>query len=93
MAGKMIQTVSHDAMNFPVSGSEAPNITLPEADLWSSLAIQNTVESSSFEQIYCNPADLLATSPDLRFSSRPSIDFTGRQSHFTSPHLTSPHSY
>ena len=73
----MVQTFNHEAMNFPVSGSEAPNISLPEADLWSSLAIQNTVESSSYEQVYCSDTELLSTSPDLRFVSRPSVDFTG----------------
>ena len=77
MAGKMIQTVNHEGMNFPVSGSDAPNIGLPEADLWSSLAIQNTVKSSSFEQVYCSDAELLSTSSDMRFISRPSVDFTG----------------
>ena len=75
MAG-ISSTFSHDTLNFPVVGSSNDSISLPEIDIWSDLATQNSVEHSSYDHIYCDPSDILATSPDLRYVSKPSMQWS-----------------
>ena len=75
MAG-ISSTFSHDTLNFPVVGSANDSISLPEIDIWSDLATQNSVEHSSYDHVYCDSSDLLSTSPDLRYVARPSTQWT-----------------
>ena len=72
----MLGYYSHEKLNFPIVGSNESTISLPEIDLWSIIPSQNTVESVSYDHIYSENGNLLATSPELRFHSRPSVLFT-----------------
>ena len=75
MAG-ISSAFSHDTLNLPVAGSSSDSISLPEIDIWSDLATQNSVESSSYNHVYCDSSDLLSTSPDMRYVARPSMQWT-----------------
>ena len=75
MAGRF-GVYSHEALNFPMStGGSSGTIALPECDLWAGIAQQGSVESVSWDHIYPEDGNLLTTSPELRFHSRPSLMF------------------
>ena len=67
---------SHESLNFPIAGSDAGTIALPECDLFSSIANQNTIESTSFDIVHPEDGNLLASSPEVRFCSKASLKFT-----------------
>ena len=75
MAGK-IGFYTHETLNFPVSGGNEQVVSLPETDLWSGIPSQNSVESSLYDIIYSEDSNLLSSSTELRFHSRPSLHFS-----------------
>ena len=74
MAGKL-GYYSHESLNFPIVGSDANTLALPECDLFSSIPNQNTIESSSYDVLHPEDGNLLITSPELRFVSKASLKF------------------
>ena len=67
---------SHEALNFPLAGSDGGNVSLPECDIFSSIPDQASVESSLYDTVFCEDGNLLTTSSELRFTSKPSLAFT-----------------
>ena len=72
----MASVYSHDRLNFPISGSTATTVNLPEVDLWSGIPIQQSIESTIYEHVYTPSSNLLATSPTLEFKVKPSVLYT-----------------
>ena len=76
MAGKLL-VHSAENLNFPYLGKgDGSVVNLPEAELWSGINQQGTVESTSYDLIFSEDSNLLNTCTELRFHSRPSLDFT-----------------
>ena len=75
MSGK-VGFYTHETLNFPVSGGNESSVSLPETDLWSGIPSQNSVESSLYDIIYSEESNLLSSSAELRFHSRPSLNFS-----------------
>ena len=84
MAGKMTTVYTHDQIQFPVAGSDEAVIALPEIDFTSHIPTQGSVEKVSYQKLYCDSANLLGTSPQLVFHSKPSQYWTDLSETFIS---------
>ena len=84
----MASVYSHERLNFPVSGSEASTIHLPECDLWSHIPIQDSIQDTILEIVYCPSSNLLATSPCLEFKVKPSVLYSDLADSFLTMELS-----
>ena len=75
MAGRTLIT-NHEDLNFAVAGGANSVVALSETDLYSSLAIQDSVKSHHFEPFYPTTGSLLDSSPDITFNVGPSMHLT-----------------
>ena len=83
MAGKL-GYYSHESLNFPIVGSDASTLSLPECDLFSSIPNQNSIESSSYDILHPEDGNLLISSPELRFVSKASLKFSDLADRYSS---------
>ena len=76
MAGR-VGFYSHEALSFPTgSGTSEASVSLPNVDLWDSIPSQSSVESCTWDTVYPQESNLLATSTQVTFNARSSLFFT-----------------